>query len=187
MACLTGKNPMIGLSPSSANLPPMSISNPLDQSEVANLTNRSKLMVFEIWFNHLRENSLNNSILDGGCTALTKQLIPHGTQDFLGTLERLKRYKKGDNQAPNVGQTLALAPAAPRLNWLNLAKWVWSGCNLDVVWMWSGYSLDTVWIRSECGLNAIKMRSGCSLDGIWMRSGFGQRGVNLSQLGSAPN
>ena len=35
----------------------------------------------------------NNTIWDGGSTAPAKQLIPHRTQDFLETLERLKRFR----------------------------------------------------------------------------------------------
>ena len=43
--------------------------------------------------NDYNDNDIdNNTIWDGGSTAPAKLLIPHRTQDFLGTLERLKRF-----------------------------------------------------------------------------------------------
>ena len=43
------------------------------------------------WLDYL--TGMNNAIQDGGSTAPAKQLIPHRTKDFLGTLKRLKRFQ----------------------------------------------------------------------------------------------
>ena len=128
----------------------------------------------------------NNTIWDGGSTAPAKQLKPQRTQGFLGTLERLKRYKGGIIKRQMLG-LCACCNRAVALFWLNWSGldgiWMRSGCGLDVVkmqsrcsldavWMRSGCGLDVAWIWSECGLDAVWIPSRWGLDAIWMQSGW---------------
>ena len=101
----------------------------------------------------------NDTIWYGGSTAPAKELIPHRTEDFLGTLEILKRCKWGMIER----QTLCK-------HWpLRLRSSGWYIVLASLVWMWSWCNLDAVWMQCGCGLNAWKLGS------FW---------VNLSQLGS---
>ena len=66
---------------------------------------------------HSRWEQSNNTIINGGNTVpINCYQIPHRTQlRLFKTLKRLKRYKREDRRAPNVGQISAFAPATLRL------------------------------------------------------------------------